>query len=62
MTLGLGELVEHVHVYLVPRYAHMPKSGLEVLAGMFADERPWSCTDEEAEEAAGVIRRELRRA
>ena len=58
-VVSMGELVNHVHVYLVPRYADMPKSGLQVLAEMFSDERPWACSDEDAGQAVDTVRREL---
>ena len=58
-ALSMGELVQHVHIYLLPRYEHMPKSGLDVLSMMFSDERPWGCTEDEAAEAAALVRSEL---
>lgn len=58
---SFGELVHHVHVYLVPRYEGMPESGLDVLPIMFSDERPWACTDEEAAAAAAAVRNEMSR-
>jgi diadenosine tetraphosphate (Ap4A) HIT family hydrolase len=60
-VVSMGELVHHVHVYLVPRYADMPQEGLRVLSEMFSGERPWGCSDEKSEEAAEVVRRELGR-
>ena len=58
-VVSMGEYVHHVHFYLVPRYPDMPRSGIEVLAGLFSAARPWACTDEEATDAAAVVRREL---
>lgn len=60
-VMSMGEVVRHVHVYLVPRYAEMPQHGLRVLSEMFSDGCPWACTDEEAEEAAQAVQRELGR-
>lgn len=56
---SFGELVHHVHFYLVPRYAGMPASGIEVLSRMFSDERPWACSDDAAAEAARAMRERL---
>jgi diadenosine tetraphosphate (Ap4A) HIT family hydrolase len=58
-VMSMGEVVRHVHVYLIPRYAHMPQHGLKVLSEMFSEGRPWGCSDEEAEAAAQAVRREL---
>ena len=58
-VMSMGEVVQHVHVYLVPRYADMPRHGLRVLSEMFSEERPWACSDDEAEEAAEAVRRAL---
>lgn len=58
-VMSMGEVVRHVHIYLVPRYADMPQHGLRVLTKMFSEERPWACTDEEAQQAAEAVRREL---
>jgi len=58
-VVSMGELVHHVHVYLVPRYADMPEHGLRVLSEMFSEARPWGCSDEEAKEAAQAVQREL---
>jgi diadenosine tetraphosphate (Ap4A) HIT family hydrolase len=60
-VVSMGEVVHHVHIYLVPRYPEMPQHGLRVLSEMFSEERPWGCSDEEAEEAAQAVRRELHR-
>lgn len=59
-VMSMGEVVRHVHFYLVPRYADMPEHGLRVLSEMFSEGRPWACTDEAAKEAAHAVRRELR--
>src|SRR4051794_18322931 len=37
-VVSMGEVVQHVHFYLVPRYADMPRHGLRVLAEMFSEE------------------------
>jgi diadenosine tetraphosphate (Ap4A) HIT family hydrolase len=58
-VVSMGEVVRHVHFYLIPRYAHMPQHGLEVLSEMFSEGRPWGCSDEEANAAARAVRREL---
>ncbi len=58
-VMSMGEVVRHVHVYLIPRYADMPPHGLQVLSEMFSAERPWACSDEEASEAAQAVQREL---
>lgn len=52
----MGELVRHVHWYIVPRYSHMPASGPEVLSGVF--ER-WPSTQEEVIEVARRMRETL---
>jgi diadenosine tetraphosphate (Ap4A) HIT family hydrolase len=58
---SFGELVRHVHWYLIPRYREMSVRGSEVLNEMFADPSPWACRDEDAAEAAGMIREAMRR-
>ncbi|MFL5944608.1 MAG: HIT family protein [Gaiellaceae bacterium] len=58
-VVSMGELVHHVHIYLVPRYVDMPRHGLRVLSELFSEVRPWRCSDEEAKEAAEAVRREL---
>jgi len=55
-VMSMGEVVRHVHVYLVPRYADMPRHGLQVLSEMFSKERPWACSDEAAAESAEALR------
>jgi diadenosine tetraphosphate (Ap4A) HIT family hydrolase len=35
-VMSMGEVVRHVHIYLVPRYADMPQHGLRVLSEMFS--------------------------
>lgn len=53
---SFGELVRHVHWYLVPRYPEMSVHGIGVLNEMFADSSPWACSDAEADEAAANVR------
>lgn len=57
---SFGELVHHVHFYLLPRYAGMPASGIDVLQRMFSSERPWACPADEAGEAAAKVRQHIR--
>ena len=56
---SFGELVRHVHWYLIPRYADMSVHGVAVLNEMFANPSPWACTDEDAAEAASRVRAAL---
>jgi diadenosine tetraphosphate (Ap4A) HIT family hydrolase len=56
---SLGESVNHVHFYLIPRYAHMPANGMEVLNTMFSPEHPWACDDQTAADAAAQVRAAL---
>jgi len=58
-VLSMGDYVHHVHFYLLPRYSHMPRSGIEVLARMFSADRPWACSDEDAADAAAAVRRQF---
>jgi hypothetical protein len=58
-VMSMGEVIRHVHIYFVPRYADMPQHGLRVLSEMFSEERPWACSDDEAKKAAQAVRREL---
>lgn len=53
---SFGELVHHVHFYLIPRYEGMPASGLDVLGQMFSDPSPWASGEGEAIEAAARVR------
>jgi hypothetical protein len=39
----------------------MPQHGLRVLSEMFSEGRPWGCSDDEANEAAQAVQRELGR-
>lgn len=55
---SFGEDVGHVHWYVIPRMPGMPKSGLDVLRGMFR-ERKWPCTNKEAATTAFKIKAEL---
>ena len=61
-VMSMGEMVAHVHVHLLPRYADMPKSGPMLLPMLFSDERPWACTDGEAADAVAAVRRHVRNA
>lgn len=56
---SFGESVNHVHFYLVPRYAGMPTNGVEVINSMFSASSPWAATDEEAAAAASKVRAEM---
>jgi diadenosine tetraphosphate (Ap4A) HIT family hydrolase len=56
---SFGELVRHVHWYLIPRYADMSVHGVAVLNEMFANPSPWACGDEDAAEAASGVRAAL---
>jgi len=56
---SFGELVNHVHFYVLPRYADMPRDGLEVLRLMFGPEAPFACGDDDAAAAAGQVRAAL---
>lgn len=58
---SFGETVRHVHFHLVPRTPEMPPDGPLLMPGLFADERPWGCSGEEAAEAADAIRAALAR-
>jgi diadenosine tetraphosphate (Ap4A) HIT family hydrolase len=53
---SFGEVVTHVHLYLLPRYRGMPTNGGQVLRLMFSGRSPWACDDQEAAEAADRVR------
>lgn len=55
---SFGEQVEHVHWYVIPRSADMPKNGLEVLEGIVRRRR-WLCTLKEAASVAVRVKSEL---
>jgi len=59
MSAQFGELVNHVHFYVLPRYADMPRDGLEVLRLMFGAEAPFACGDDAAAAAAEKVRAAL---
>ena len=56
---SFGEVVRHVHWYLIPRYADMPADGVAVLNEMFENPSPWATSDEDAAEAASRVRTAL---
>ena len=56
---SFGEVIRHVHWYLIPRYADMSVHGVVVLNEMFANPTPWACSDEDAAEAASRVRMAL---
>lgn len=56
---SMGEVVKHVHFYVLPRYEWMPASGLAVLQQAFRDRR-WECGEAEAAAVANKVRAELR--
>ncbi|MFA4955116.1 MAG: HIT family protein [Patescibacteria group bacterium] len=55
---SFGELVKHVHFYVIPRYSGMPASPNEVLAGMFREWK-WTCSRQAAEEVALKVKSAL---
>ncbi len=57
---SFAETVHHLHFHLLPRYADMPGLGPDLLPALFAGNERWVCTPSEAEEAAALVRRELR--
>lgn len=57
---SFGEAVKHVHWYVIPRYAQMPASGLDVLNGIFREKR-WICPWEDAEMTAKRLKTKLKR-
>jgi diadenosine tetraphosphate (Ap4A) HIT family hydrolase len=56
---SFGELVNHVHFYVLPRYADMPRDGLDVLRLMFGPDAPFACPDDVAAAAAEQVRAAL---
>jgi diadenosine tetraphosphate (Ap4A) HIT family hydrolase len=56
---SFGEVVKHVHLYFVPRYASMPPGGPDILSRMGSRKSPWTCDDETAADAASLVRTEL---
>lgn len=54
-----GEMVRHVHLHVVPRTAEMPPEGPMLLPELFADERPWGCSSDDAAQAAARVRAAL---
>jgi diadenosine tetraphosphate (Ap4A) HIT family hydrolase len=56
---SFGEVVRHVHLYFVPRYAGMPPIGPGVLVQMGSGASPWACDDATAADAAARVRRAL---
>ena len=57
---SMGEVVKHVHFYVVPRYEWMPAGGSAVLELAFRDRR-WECSATEAAAIADQVRAELLR-
>ena len=57
-VLSTAETVHHLHFHLLPRYADMPGLGPDLMPALFSEQR-WSCTMEEAEQAAEGVRRAL---
>jgi diadenosine tetraphosphate (Ap4A) HIT family hydrolase len=55
---SMGEVVKHVHFYVMPRYEWMPASGLAVLEQAFRARR-WECSEAEAAAVADQVRAEL---
>ncbi len=55
---SFAETVHHLHFHLLPRYAHIPGLGPDLLPALFSDER-WKCTEAEAVAAANSIRAAL---
>jgi diadenosine tetraphosphate (Ap4A) HIT family hydrolase len=56
---SFGEVVRHVHLYFVPRYAGMPPIGPGVLVQMGSGDSPWASDDAAAAEAAARVRAAL---
>lgn len=56
---SFGEVVKHVHLYFVPRYADMPPVGPSILVQMGSGSSPWACDDEAAADAAYRVRAAL---
>lgn len=56
---SFAETVHHLHFHLLPRYRDMPGLGPNLLPELFAGDR-WACTPADAEEAAALVRKELR--
>jgi len=57
---SFGEEVRHVHWYVIPRMSDMPKSGLDVLRGIFR-EKKWPCSLKDAAATALKVKVELER-
>ena len=55
---SMGEVVKHVHFYVLPRYEWMPASGSAVLEQAFRDRR-WECSAAEAATIADQVRAAL---
>jgi diadenosine tetraphosphate (Ap4A) HIT family hydrolase len=54
---SFAETVRHLHFHLLPRYADMPGLGPDLVSDLFGGR--WSCTLQEAEDAADRIRTAL---
>jgi histidine triad (HIT) family protein len=52
---SFAETVHHLHFHLLPRYAHMPGLGPDLLPPVFSEER-WKCSEADAAAAADAIR------
>ena len=55
---SFGQLVTHLHFYVLPQTAEMPAHGLDVLDALFR-ERRWACSDAEAAAVAERVRADL---
>lgn len=55
---SFAETVHHLHFHLIPRYAHMPALGPDLLPTLFRENR-FACSESEAESAAAAIRSRL---
>jgi diadenosine tetraphosphate (Ap4A) HIT family hydrolase len=54
---SFAKTVHHLHVHLLPRYADMPGLGPDLVPALFSEQ--WTCSVEEAEEAAARVRSAL---
>jgi diadenosine tetraphosphate (Ap4A) HIT family hydrolase len=57
-VISFGEVVKHIHFYLIPRLPGMTPHGLRLITQIFG-EGTWACTDAEAAETAARVREAL---
>jgi hypothetical protein len=56
-TCSFGEVVKHIHFWVLPRLPEMPAHGFEMLEAMLKEKR-WTCSEKDAADIARRVREE----